>query len=155
MNGRRAGNACSDCYLGPTSSELELYVACLLLVASERPQSQHLSWFVGQTRVPTVSPYGKPTTSRPWSETVGSAETSKKPAWKGSEVSRLEAVMPPFATFEQSRIPRWWRSLAAATQSVERCYRPLALLWWTLRLRARYRCLCFCLSQNFTIPLAK
>jgi hypothetical protein len=33
MNGRRAGNACSDCYLGPTSSELDLYVACLLLVA--------------------------------------------------------------------------------------------------------------------------
>jgi len=40
-NGKRAGNACSDCYQEPTSSELDLYAACFLLVASGHPQSQH------------------------------------------------------------------------------------------------------------------
>ena len=90
-NGKRAGNACSDCYLEPTSSELDLYdVACCLFVApgirnrSASESAALVSWYVGQARSPTVSTYGEPTTSRPWSETVGSAETSKKPVWKGS-----------------------------------------------------------------------
>ena len=96
-NGKRAGNACSDCYLEPTSSELDLYsrsshasnslLRASAIAAPWESAAALGSWFVGLTRVPTVSSYGEPTTSRPWSETVGSAETSKKPVspvWKGS-----------------------------------------------------------------------
>ena len=113
---------------------------------SQRPGSQqHLGvGFVGLTRVPTVSSYGEPTTSRPWSETVGSAETSKKPVWKGSrKFPGWKAVTPLFANYPRGSNDGGDLSLPRRNRWSANCKTVRWSFLGTLRLRARDPCLSF------------
>lgn len=124
----------------------------LLTCCSSHPQSQHLEF--GSSGRPVPQHCQLAVNLRHTRPLVGGIRKCRNVV--EARVERVWKVFSSDAALRElpTRIQRWWRSLAAATQSVERETVRWSFLG-TLRLRARDPCLCFCLSQYRLIPLAK